>query len=105
MKVFEGKIVDVVKREVYGGKLFVEDGRIKKIERCQTSERKYLLPGFVNSHVHIESSMVTPQFFAYESLRHGVISAVADPHEITNVCGAAGFDFMLKDAARAPMKI
>ena len=105
MKVFEGKIVDVVKREVYGGKVFVEDGRIKKIERCQTAERKYLVPGFVNSHVHIESSMVTPQYFALESLKHGVIAAVADPHEITNVCGAAGFDFMLKDAARSPMKI
>ncbi|MBO7122156.1 MAG: adenine deaminase [Treponema sp.] len=105
MKVFEGKIVDVVKREVYGGKLFVEDGRIKKIERCQTAERKYLVPGFVNSHIHIESSMVTPQYFALESLKHGVVAAVADPHEITNVCGAAGFDFMLKDAARSPMKI
>ena len=105
MKVFEGQIVDVVKREVYGGKVFVEDGRIKKIERCQTAERKYLVPGFVNSHVHIESSMVTPQYFALESLKHGIIAAVADPHEITNVCGAEGFDFMLKDAARAPMKI
>ena len=63
------------------------------------------MPGLVNSHVHIESGMVTPRHFALESLRHGVVAAVADPHEITNVCGEAGFDFMLNEAARSPMKI
>ncbi|MCR5047197.1 MAG: adenine deaminase [Treponema sp.] len=105
MKVYEGNIVDVVKREIFQGKVFVKDGRIKKIERCPVSAKEYILPGLINSHVHIESSMVTSQHFALEAMKHGVVAVVADPHEITNVCGKAGFEFMLKDAERSPMKI
>ena len=105
MQVFEGNIVDVVNKEIFSGKVFVENGVVENIEKCQVESTDYILPGLIDSHIHIESSMVTPQFFGYEALRNGVIAAVADPHEITNVCGEAGFNFMLKDAAFSPMKI
>ena len=105
MQVFEGNIVDVVNKEIFSGKVFVENGVVENIEKCQVESTDYILPGLIDSHIHIESSMVTLQFFGYEALRNGVIAAVADPHEITNVCGEAGFNFMLKDAALSPMKI
>ena len=105
MQVFEGNIVDVVNKEIFSGKIFVENGVIENIEKCKVDAQNYILPGLTDSHIHIESSMVTPQFFGFEALRHGVIAAVTDPHEITNVCGEAGFNFMLKDAALSPMKI
>jgi adenine deaminase len=105
MEIFEGNIADVVSRKIFPGKVCVENGVITKIEKTQTAAQKYILPGLVDSHVHIESSMLTPQFYGEAALCRGVVAAVADPHEITNVCGENGFNFMLKDAALSPMKI
>ncbi len=102
---YSGNIVDVVNKEIFQGKIFVEDGVIKKIEKCAVQSSKFILPGLVDSHIHIESSMVTPQRFAEVALQHGVVAVVTDPHEISNVCGEDGFNFMLKDAALSPMKI
>lgn len=66
---------------------------------------KFILPGFVDSHVHIESSMLSPVNYANEALRHGVVAAIADPHEIANVCGVSGINFMVKSASLSPMMI
>lgn len=66
---------------------------------------KYVLPGFVDSHMHIESSMVTPKEYAKVALSHGVTTVIADPHEIANVCGEAGIRFMMEDAKSVPLDI
>ena len=66
---------------------------------------KYIIPGFIDAHVHIESTLVTPLEYSYVSLIHGVTSVIADPHEIANVAGIAGIEFMMKNAALAPLDI
>lgn len=66
---------------------------------------KYIVPGFIDAHVHIESSMLTPQAFAREVLRRGTTTLIADPHEIANVCGETGLKFMLNEAAEAPVNL
>ena len=105
MKTIEGKIVDVVSKTIFDGRITIENGIIETVEKCNVDSKAYILPGLVDSHIHIESSMLTPQRFALSALRQGVISVVADPHEITNVLGVDGFKFMLNDAEKSPMKI
>ena len=89
MKKYQGHIVDVVRREVYDGELVVDDGRITQVSRCELptdgKQWPYLMPGFIDSHVHIESSMMMPVEFARVASEHGTIGVIADPHEIANV--------------------
>lgn len=93
---FKGKIVDIVARRIYGGELSIVDGKIGSIKECEVDENSpYYMPGFIDSHVHIESSMMTPVEFARIAVRHGTIGAVCDPHEIANVMGSAGIELML----------
>lgn len=100
-KVFIGHLVDVVNRRIYDGRMEVSDGTISSISECDVqSDAPYILPGFIDSHVHIESSMLTPVEFAAVAARHGTIGVVSDPHEIANVLGRAGVDFMLDNASR-----
>lgn len=101
----EGQIVDVIGREVFAGSIDIEDGRITAVNRHATDEKSYILPGFVDSHNHIESSMLPPQEFARISLRQGTIAIVTDPHEIANVCGIDGIRFMMDEADKSPMKV
>lgn len=97
---FRGHIIDLVARRIHGGEILVEDGRIASISECDVEESSpYFLPGFIDSHVHIESSMMTPVEFARIAMRHGSVGAVCDPHEIANVMGTAGIELML-DLAR-----
>lgn len=105
METVEGKIVDVVTKTIFEGRISYENGVIKSIEHCATNNKQYILPGLVDSHIHIESSMLTPQRFAEKALLHGVISVVADPHEIANVLGVDGVKYMINDAEKSPMKI
>ena len=105
METVEGKIVDVVTKTIFEGRISYENGVIKSIDHCATNNKQYILPGLVDSHIHIESSMLTPQRFAEKALQHGVISVVADPHEIANVLGVDGVKFMINDAEKSPMKI
>lgn len=91
-----GHIVDLIHRRIYGGEITIEDGRIACINECEVEQdAPYYMPGFVDAHVHIESSMMTPVEFARIALRHGTIGAVCDPHEIANVMGTEGIDLML----------
>lgn len=97
---FKGHIVDLVARRIFDGKFNVVDGKVTAITECEVeASSPYYLPGFVDSHVHIESSMMTPVEFARIALRHGTIGAVCDPHEIANVMGVEGIELML-DIAR-----
>lgn len=89
----------MVRREIYDGELIVTDGRISRIRQCSLPDSMepwpYLMPGFIDSHVHIESSMMLPAEFARVASEHGTIGAIADPHEIANVMGVEGVDVMI----------
>lgn len=106
MESYSGNIVDVVKGEIYFGRMDVEAGIIKNIEKLAAEDPKstYWMPGFVDAHVHIESSMLVPDEFARAALKHGTLASVSDPHEIANVLGMKGIDFMLERASLTPFK-
>lgn len=103
--VFKGHIVDLIARRIFDGEIIVEDGKIASIMECDVEDSApYYLPGFIDSHVHIESSMMTPVEFARIALRHGTIGAVCDPHEIANVMGTEGIELMLDLAKLADFR-
>ncbi len=105
MKTIEGNIVDVVTRTTKKGIVYF-DTKIRKIEYDDTVlKNQYIMPGFVDAHVHIESSMLTPVEYSKVALKHGVVAAITDPHEIANVCGLDGVLFMIENAIHTPMKI
>ena len=104
-----GHIVDVVRRDIYDGVVVVEGGKIAEVTHCELPPTgkayPYLMPGFIDSHVHIESSMMEPHEFARVAVGHGTIGAVADPHEICNVMGEEGLDYMVRSGKQATMNI
>jgi adenine deaminase len=101
-----GNLVDVWKKSIYHACLEIVDGKILSIQ--QTGEPvqagNYILPGFVDAHVHIESSMLIPSEFARLAVVHGTISTVSDPHEIANVCGLEGVEYMINNGKKVPFK-
>ncbi len=104
MEYIKGKIVDVISETIFNGILTVEDGKIISIEKSDEEYKEYILPGFVDAHVHIESSMLIPSEFAKLAVRHGTVATVSDPHEIANVLGEKGIDFMINDGKKTPFK-
>lgn len=100
----EGQIVDIHSRTIYGGVILISEGKIVSIEKKETKSLNFILPGFIDAHVHIESSMVTPSQFAVTAVKHGTVAVVSDPHEIANVMGVPGIEFMINDAAKVPMQ-
>ena len=105
---FTAYILDVLTDSVYPARITVEDGVFKEITPIHVTEETkidvegLILPGFIDAHVHIESSMLTPAQFAKIAVRHGTTSVVSDPHEIANVCGIEGIDFMIENASQVP---
>jgi adenine deaminase len=99
-----GNLVDVVSSKIFKAKMTLENGRIKKIEEVDNCPDTYIVPGIVDAHVHIESSMLVPQQFARIAVKHGTVSTVSDPHEIANVLGVEGINFMLEDSKKVPFK-
>jgi len=99
-----GNIVDVVERKVYPGTIEITGGRISRIIAEHTNYSTYLIPGFIDSHVHVESSMLTPSEFARIAVTNGTVSAVCDPHEIANVMGIDGVRYMMTDGDSVPFK-
>ena len=106
-----GTVVDVFSLETFKADVAVKDGTIVGIgtypkgKRIVDASGKYVLPGFIDGHIHIESTMVTPSEFSRALIKHGVTTVVTDPHEIANVAGRIGIDFMLEDATNADMDI
>ena len=100
-----GKIIDVHKRRIYPGVVTVAAGRIESITETEESPDLYIMPGLADAHVHIESSMMVPSHFAVAAVRHGTVAVVADPHEIANVLGRQGVEFMLDNAEKVPLKM
>lgn len=104
-----GNIVDIPAKHIFYGEVTVENGRILAIRELQTSNPKpqtsnYILPGFIDSHVHVESSMLVPSEFAKLAVVHGTVGTISDPHEIANVCGMAGVEFMIENGKTVPFK-
>lgn len=101
-----GNIVDVLHKTIFPGTVCIEKGRIQSIERQDgQTYNQYILPGFIDAHVHIESSMLVPSEFARLATVHGTVATVSDPHEIANVLGIPGVRFMLTNAAQTPFTI
>ncbi|MEO5967396.1 MAG: adenine deaminase [Ferruginibacter sp.] len=107
MAVYSGNIVDIFNEEIYNGKLTVENGKVSSIEKVSDKEVEgapYIMPGFVDSHVHIESSLLIPSEFARMAVVHGTVATISDPHEIANVCGLKGVEFMIENGKTVPFK-
>lgn len=101
----KGNIVDVRSGEISPGEVFVEGGRIARIEKGGGPYGPFLIPGFVDAHIHVESSMLAPAEFARAAAVHGTVATVSDPHEIANVLGARGVEYMISESRGAALKI
>src|SRR5687767_8572976 len=111
-----GNLVDIHQKKTYPAEIKVENGKITSITELQTPGSRlltpdpglptshYILPGFIDSHVHIESSMLVPSEFAKLAVVHGTVATVSDPHEIANVCGMEGVEFMIENGKTVPFK-
>ncbi|HEY4652111.1 MAG TPA: adenine deaminase [Pontibacter sp.] len=99
-----GRIVDVHNQEIFEGTVHVSNGRIFKIVREATTATNYILPGFIDAHVHVESSMLVPSEFARLAVVHGTIATISDPHEIGNVLGVKGVEYMIENGKKTPFK-
>ena len=101
----EGNLVDIIAGMTYTVSLKVTDGKIEKVDRIEENKAlAYLMPGFIDAHVHIESSMLVPSEFARLAVVHGTVATVSDPHEIANVCGMAGVEYMIENGKQVPFK-
>jgi len=99
-----GNIVDVINLCVFKGTVHVNGGKIASLEAGPVPEEQYILPGLIDAHVHIESSMLLPSEFARLAVVHGTVATVSDPHEIANVLGIRGVNFMIANGKKSPFK-
>jgi adenine deaminase len=113
MQLITGQLVDIFNRRIYPAIVTVEKGKIERIDPVTTGQQAagdlpvsshFILPGFIDAHVHIESSMLVPSEFARLAVTHGTVATVSDPHEIANVCGVAGVEFMINNGKQVPFK-
>jgi len=104
MKTLSGHIVDVVSNRIFDGIVTLSHGRIVSVEPATDVTDQFLIPGLIDAHIHIESSMMIPSVFARQVLPHGTVACVCDPHEIANVCGIPGIDYMIEDGKKSPLK-
>ena len=103
-KKIEGNLIDLHQRKIYPAIVQMEAGRIQSIEQVEAKYDQYILPGFIDAHIHIESSMVVPYEFARIALAHGTVATISDPHEIANVLGVPGVHYMIENARDAKLK-
>ncbi|MEO8853481.1 MAG: adenine deaminase, partial [Ginsengibacter sp.] len=102
----KGNIIDIESKEIFFGSINIEGGFIKSIRKIGAPEKDqfYISPGFIDSHVHIESSMLVPSEFAKLAVVHGTVATISDPHEIANVCGINGVEYMIENGKTVPFK-
>lgn len=97
-----GQYVDILNKRIYPAKVVLQEGHIASITASDSAPDQYILPGFIDSHVHIESSMLVPSSFARLAVVHGTIGTISDPHEIANVCGLEGVQYMIDNGKKVP---
>ncbi|MBL0233374.1 MAG: adenine deaminase [Chitinophagaceae bacterium] len=105
----KGNLVDIAAKKIFYAEVKLENGRIHSINEITaplhgSADAGYILPGFIDSHVHIESSLLVPSEFARLAVVHGTVGTVSDPHEIANVCGLAGVEYMIENGNTVPFK-
>ena len=100
----QGNIVDIPNKRIFKGEITIANGKIVAIEEANHNSNHYILPGFVDAHIHIESSMLVPSEFARLAVTHGTVATVSDPHEIANVLGVTGVEFMIENGKKVPFK-
>ena len=100
----KGNIIDILNKRIFKGEVVIENGYISAIREVNHEVENYILPGFVDAHIHIESSMLVPSEFAKIAVVHGTVATVSDPHEIANVLGVKGVDFMIENGKKVPLK-
>lgn len=100
----QGNIVDIPNQRIYKGEITFKEGKIASIVEKEHDNQHYILPGFIDAHIHIESSMLVPSEFARIAVTHGTVATVSDPHEIANVLGVKGVEFMIGNGKQVPFK-
>jgi adenine deaminase len=101
----KGNLVDIPNRNIFPALVEIADGKILQISPIQQDTAlPYVMPGFIDAHVHVESSMLVPSEFARLAVVHGTVATVSDPHEIANVCGMAGVEYMIENGNQVPFK-
>jgi len=100
----QGQIVDIKNKKIYSGEITVENGKIISIIEKEHPIQNYILPGFIDAHIHIESSMLVPSEFAKIAVLHGTVGTISDPHEIANVLGKEGVYYMIENGKKVPLK-
>lgn len=100
----DGLLVDVQSGEIYPASLTIRWGRVTRIEHLETAPDRYIVPGLIDAHIHIESSLLTPFRFAEKAVAHGTTAVVTNPHEIANVMGMGGVGFMVQDGQGTPLR-
>ncbi|MEI6681251.1 MAG: adenine deaminase [Bacteroidota bacterium] len=101
---FKGNIVDVVGKRIFRGTIVVSGGKIESVREEEVAGSGYILPGLIDAHIHVESSMLIPSEFARLAVVHGTVATVSDPHEIANVLGVPGVKFMIENGKRVPFR-
>ena len=96
--------IDILNQQIYPAIITIENGTIKSVQKTDASFDTFILPGFIDAHVHIESSMLVPTEFAKKAVIHGTVATVSDPHEIANVLGKEGVYYMIKNGIKCPFK-
>ena len=99
-----GNIVDIFNKRIYSGEIQITDGKIISIAEVDYETDRYIMPGFIDAHIHIESSMLPPSEFARIAVKHGTIGTISDPHEIANVLGLEGVQYMINNGKKVPLK-
>ena len=100
-----GNLVNPFTEEIYPAEIEIRDGMIECVRQIEGKFNQFILPGFIDAHIHIESSMLTPSRFAEAVIPHGTTSVVSDPHEIANVLGIQGIKYMIEDASTVPLNV
>ena len=104
MKTIQGQFVDITNKRVFSAELTTENGKILSVTEKDHNIKNYILPGFVDAHIHIESSMLVPSEFARIAVIHGTVATISDPHEIANVLGKEGVYYMIENGKKVPLK-
>lgn len=99
-----GNLIDILQQSIYPATVWVAEGRIQQIIPDNGVYNQYILPGFIDAHVHVESAMLIPSEFARLAVVHGTVATISDPHEIANVMGVKGVEYMLENGKQVPFK-